>query len=81
MDKPQDQPPDTKGECKILKRWYHHNLARQPNPSRVDLSDISRDYAAMFQREDPSPLWRPIPIHIEPFQVEDGVTSDVEVKV
>ena len=55
-------------------------MARQPNPSRVDLSNISGDYDTMFQSEDPSPLWRPIPIHIEPFQVEDGVTSDVEVK-
>ena len=70
-----DQPPDLQGGYSILKCWYRYTLEQQPNPSRADLAKVSRDYYTLYQRDYPSPPGRPLPIHISPFQIEDGLPS------
>ena len=40
---------DLQGSYSILKTCYRHALARQPNPSWVDLEKVSGDYAALYQ--------------------------------
>ena len=77
---PQNQPPNIKGEYAILKRWHLHSSVRHTNPSRADIEKVSGDYAALYRCKDSSPPGRPILIHIETFQIEDGVPSEVEVE-
>ena len=78
--KTQDQPPDLKEASSILKWCYHHTLARQPKPSRADLANVSGEYVVIYQLEYQSPLGRSIPIHVAPFQIEDGLQLDMELE-
>ena len=73
--------PDIQGAYTILKRCYHHSSARQQNPPWSDLEKVSRDYAAIYYQEDPSPLGKPFLTHIDPFQINDGFPTEAEVKV
>jgi len=50
------------------KRWYRHTSARQPNPLRADMEKDSGDYAELYQKEDLSPMGRPVPTHADSFQ-------------
>ena len=49
MDMTQGTFPDLQVAYIILKMCYRHALARQPNPSWVDLEKVSGDYAALYQ--------------------------------
>ena len=42
--------PDLQGDYTILKMCYRHALARQPNPSWVDMEKVYGDYAALYQQ-------------------------------
>ena len=46
----------------------------------MDLEKVSGEYAIIYQLEDPSLLGSPISTHISPFQIENEVPSEVEVK-
>ena len=72
--------PYIQGAYTILKRWYHHALARQLNPSQADLEKVSWDYSALYQWEDPSPPGRPVPTHVSPFKIDNGVSIEAEVE-
>ena len=41
----------------------------------MELEKVSRDYASLYQQEDSSPLGRLIPIHVSPFQIDDGLLT------
>ena len=79
IDIPQETFLFFQGDYTILNRWYQHALARKPNPLWADIEKVYRDYAALYQQEEPSPPGRPVTIHIAPFQIEDGVPTWVEV--
>ena len=67
------------GDYTILNRWYRHASASQPNPSCEDLEKVYRYYATLYQQEDQSPTERPVPTHISPFQINNGVLTEEEV--
>ena len=81
LENPQDKPLYLKAEHAILKRWYCHASERQHKPSRADLEKLSGYYAVIYQREGSSSPGRPIPIHVDPFQIEGGVFSEVKEEV
>ena len=39
----------------FLKRWYLHTSARAPNPSQGNMAKVTKDYATLYQWEDPYP--------------------------
>ena len=80
LEMTQGNYPDLEGDYTILKRSYHHSSARQPNTSLKDLKKVSGDYAALYQREEPSPTRRPVPIHVVSFQIDDRVLTEAEVE-
>ena len=80
MDVGPDQQPDLKGSYEVLKRWYRHATARQPKPSRQDLTKISNDYAALYTKELPSPPGVRIPSHVVPFPINDAVPDEGEIQ-
>ena len=61
LDMTQGTSPDIHGLYTILKRSYHHALVRQPNPSQADIEKVSKEDAAPYQGEDPSPPGRSVP--------------------
>ena len=71
--------PDLQGAWNIIKRWYRHASARQPNPSREDLHKVANDYAALYTAETPSPPGPPIPTHVAPFPILDGPPTEDEI--
>ena len=79
METTQKNPKYLQGYYTIMKRWYCHTLARQPNPSHADLEKVSGDNTALYQREKLSPLGRPVPTHVYPLQIDDGVSTEAEV--
>jgi hypothetical protein len=48
------EEPDLQQAWNILKRWYRHATARQPQPSRADLVTVSTKYATLYTAESPS---------------------------
>ena len=81
LETPQDQPPELKGSYAIFKLCYFHASSRQPNPSREDLAKISGEYDVLYQRKDHYLPGHPLPTHISPFQIEDGVLSEEVVEM
>ena len=63
----------------VLKCWYLHASARAPNPSRAEMSKVTKDYATLYQQEDLGPPVRSLITHVEPFQISDEVTTEAEV--
>ena len=54
-------------------------MARQPNPSQVDLEKVSGNNTALYQREELPPPGIPVPTHVYPLQIDDGVLTEAEV--
>ena len=54
-------------------------FARAPNLLWVDMAKVTREYAALYQRVDPTPPLIPVPIHVTPFRVNSNVPSEAEV--
>ena len=79
METTQGASQDIQGNYNILNRWYRELLSRQPNPSRSDLENVSKDYATQYQREEPSPLGRPVPKHVNQFQIYNRVPAEASV--
>ena len=40
--------PDIRGTYTVLKRWYLHASAREPNPSRLDMAKVTGYYATLY---------------------------------
>ena len=71
--------PDLQQAWNILKRWYRHATARQPKPSREDLTTITAEYTTLYTAETPSPPGHPIPVHVAPFPINDANPTDQEI--
>ena len=69
--------PDLQGAFDILKRWYRHATAHQPKPSREDLIRVTDSFRQLYTAQPPTAP--PIPIHVQPFPVEDGLPTDDEI--
>ena len=41
--------------CTVLNRWYRHASARAPNHSWADMVMVTKDYATLYQWEEPDP--------------------------
>ena len=80
LDTTQGTSPDIQGAYTILKRWYSHASARQPNSLWLNLEKVSWCNAALYQKEYLSPPGIPVLIHVDPFQIDSGVTMEAEVK-
>ena len=63
-----------------MKRWYHHALVRQPNPSQVELEKVYRYYTELHHWEETSPSGIPVATDINPFKIDNGVLTEVEVE-
>ena len=37
----------------VIKRWYHHTSAMAPNPYQDDMAKVTKDYAILYQQEEP----------------------------
>ena len=40
--------PEIRGTYTVLKRWYLHASAREPNPSRLDMAKVTGYYATLY---------------------------------
>ena len=71
---------DPHGAYTILKRWYRHTPIRTPNPSRIDMEKVRGDFQTLYQREEPQPPGLPLATHVNPDEVNDKVSLEVEVE-
>ena len=46
---------DFRGAYSVLKSWYHHLSARSLNPYQANMDKSTKDYATLYQHEDPYP--------------------------
>ena len=44
------------------------------------MAKVTKDYATLYQQEDPYPPVRLLSTHVDPFQINDNVPSEVEVE-
>ena len=72
---------DLCGAYSVLDFWYRRASTRAPNPSRSDKSKVAKDYATLYQREDPDPPGRLLATHIYLFKIKYEFPSEVEVEV
>ena len=43
--------PELRGVYTVLKRWYHHVSAREPNPLQEGIDKVKEDHALMYWQE------------------------------
>ena len=77
----QDKSPYIQGDYTILKRWYRHSLARKPNPLMGGSREGIQGLCCTILLVMPVPSTEASPTHIAPFQINDGIPTEVEVKV
>ena len=61
-----------------LKGWYTEAAAKAPPPCYLQLERQTADREELYRRRDPP--GEPIPIHVEPFDVNDEVPPDGEIR-
>ena len=44
------------------------------------MDNVTKDYSTIYQREKNYPSGQPLTTHVDPFQINDDVPSDMEVK-
>ena len=72
--------PYLQGAYTVLKRWYLHTSAQQIHPSRADLENLSGNYAALYCRDNPSPLGHPFHTYVNRSQIKYVVLTEAEVE-
>ena len=73
------QQQDLKGAWSTLKAWYQHSGDRPPKPLRQDLKSLTNKREVLYTHV-PSP-GAPIPIHVNPFPIQDEIPSEDEIAV
>ena len=71
-------PPLIQEAWHRLQGWYKAAVDRAPPPARATLKQVRAERAKLYSRVPP--LGNTIPVTIEPFVVEDGVPTEVEVE-
>jgi exonuclease III len=62
----------------ILKRWYRLTSGRPPKPSRIDMSMLEDEYAALYKAS--TPPGDPIPVHYRGDALDDSTPEDEEIQ-
>ena len=67
---------DLFGAYTILKRWYWHESARAPNPSRTEVEIFRGGLHTLYQREEPHSPGLPLATHVKPAELKDKIPSE-----
>ena len=65
----------------ILKYWYRHVSARDPNTSWTDMEKVRGDFQTLYQREEPHSPGLPLATHVYPDKVNEKIPPKEEVEV
>ena len=63
-----------------LKAWYKFTGDRPHKPTHHDLLTITKDFTALYTKEDPSPPGEPIPAMVAPFDITDSIPEEPEIR-
>jgi hypothetical protein len=67
-----------KGAWRSLKGWYKNASGKGSTPAHVDLEKLVVEYSALYTRTNPP--GEPIPILVAPFDVDDEIPKEGEIK-
>lgn len=68
---------NVKGAFELLSGWYRRSGGKPPRPTRKDLNLIQSQFLCLYCHEEPP--GDPLPIHVSPFHVDDGIPNDNEI--
>jgi hypothetical protein len=60
--------------------WNQHHGDRPPKPTRQDLDTLTTEFTDLYTREDPSPPGGPIPVHVQPYPIDDTIPDEAEIE-
>ena len=68
---------DIRGAYDLLRGWYRRTGGKPPRPTRKDLDMIRTSFKNLYREQEPP--GDPLPVHISPAPVRDGIPDDDEI--
>ena len=68
-----------RGAYQVLQRWFKDRGPSPPLPSRKEISQTRDEYVNLFAASTPGET--PIPLHVEPFPINDNTPREAEIVV